>query len=136
MRRLTGTNPTHTKREAIGAADAAAVKTLLLDLGLHHNYDRLCAVKRGLASANEVLIVEQAHDGDAETPTWVAAPMLVPGGMQSASYRQQGELSVSPPSGTDMVVWAAPCARWVRIKYTNGDTAQTDLVLELTAFPS
>ncbi len=126
MLRQSLSNLTVHKRLTVGAAAAAAVNTaLVLDLGIRHNYDRLCAVKRGVASANESLLIEQAHDGDAESPTWVAAPALPPNG-----------LVVSPASGANMVAWAAPGARWVRVKFTNGDTAQTALSLELTGYPS
>lgn len=139
MRKFPGTNQTLNKRTAVGASVASATKyTDVLDLGVQHNYDRICGIKRGVASANETWVIEQCHNGDAPAneQAWVLAPMLVTGGMQSSTYRQQGEACVSPPSGTDMVVWVAPGARWIRGKHVNGDTEQTALALELNAYPS
>jgi hypothetical protein len=125
LRRFSERNLTHHARSAVGASATTAVKTLVLDLGSRHTFDRLLAVKRGVASTNETLIIEQAHDGDAQSPNWVACPSLAMTG-----------LCASPASGADMVVAAVPTARWVRVKHTNGDTAQTALVLELTALPA
>jgi hypothetical protein len=125
-RRTPDRNLTTHERSAIGAAATGAAKTLPLDLGLRHTFDRIVAVKRGVASADETLIIEQSHNGDAETPTWVTAPNLAMTG-----------LCASPASAAAMVVAATPTARWVRVVHTNGsDNAQTALVLELTGFSS
>jgi hypothetical protein len=121
-----GRNLTTHKRAAIGASATGAVKTLELDLGNRHTFVKIVGVKRGLASATEALVIEQAHDGEEANPTWVACPKLSMDG-----------LVTSPNSAADMVVAAVPTARYVRVKHTNGnDNAQTALVLEITAFPA
>jgi hypothetical protein len=125
MIRQPQTNLTTHKRLAVGALAAAATQALVVDLGARHDFTRVCGVKRGVASAEEALVIEQCHDGEDDTPTWVAAPTADLDG-----------LNVSPASEADMVVSAAPGARWLRLLYTNGNTPQTDLVLELTLFPA
>ncbi|BBL73978.1 hypothetical protein [Methylomagnum ishizawai] len=111
-------------RNAIGASVTNAAKTTdILDLGAVHSFTKVIAVKRGLASTGETLLIEQAHDGDQESPTWVSCPAAALTGLMS-----------SPASAANMVVAAVPTARWVRVKHTNGnDNAQTALILELTA---
>lgn len=111
-------------RNAIGASATGVVKTTdILDLGEPHTFTKVVAVKRGLASTGETLVVEQAHDGDQASPTWASCPAAALTGLVS-----------SPASAADMVVAAVPTARWVRVKHTNGsDNAQTALILELTA---
>jgi len=111
-------------RNAIGASATSAVKTTdILDLGEIHSFGKVIAVKRGLASTSETLIVQQAHDGEADSPTWVSCPNQALTGLVS-----------SPSSGVDMVVAAVPTARYVRAVHTNGGSAaQTALVLELSA---
>lgn len=120
-----GRNLTTHKRTAIGASAAAAVQTLLLDLGNRHTFGELVAVKRGAASAGETLVIEQAHDGAAPSPTWV-----------SCVNAGKTGLVASPASAANMVIAAVPTARWVRLIHTNGATAQTALILELTALPA
>jgi hypothetical protein len=120
--RIKHRNATDHNRYAVGALDALAASAQVLDLGNPHTFTKVVAVKRGTASAGETLIIEQSHNGDAETPTWVSAPAAALTG-----------LVASPSSGAAMVVAAVPTARWVRLSYTNGSTAQTALVLELTA---
>jgi hypothetical protein len=116
-------NLVHHIRNAIGASAGSAAKTTdILDLGEAHSFTKIIGVKRGLASTGETLLIEQAHDGDQASPTWVSCPNAALTGLVS-----------SPSSATDMVVAAVPTARWVRVKHTNGSTPQTDLVLELTA---
>jgi hypothetical protein len=115
-------NVTYHNRYAVGALAALAASAHVLDLGNPHTFTKVIAVKRGAASAGETLIIEQSHNGDADTPTWVSASAAALTGLVS-----------SPASGAAMVVAAVPTARWVRLSYTNGATEQTALVLELTA---
>lgn len=118
-------NLTEHSRSAVGASATGAAKTLVMDLGAQHSFTKIVGVKRGLASASETLLIEQAHDGDQVSPTWVTAPAAALTG-----------LCASPASAASMVVAAVPTARWVRVTHTNGsDNAQTALVLELTALP-
>lgn len=110
-------------RNAIGASATSAAKTSdILDLGETHSFTKVIATKRGLASTGETLVIQQAHDGEAGSPTWVSCPNTDLTG-----------LVASPSSATDMVVAAVPTARYVRAVHTNGSTAQTALVLELSA---
>lgn len=117
-----GRNLTTHKRSAVGASETSAVKAMALDLGNRHTFTKLIAVKRGAASTGETLLIEQAHDGDQASPTWVSCPNLA-----------LTDLVASPSSAASMVVAAVPTARYVQIKHTNGSVAQTALVLELTA---
>jgi hypothetical protein len=120
--RIKHRNATDHNRYVVGALAALAASAHVLDLGNPHTFAKVVAVKRGAASAGETLVIEQSHNGDAETPTWVSAPAAALTG-----------LVASPSSGAAMVVAAVPTARWVRITFTNGATEQTALTLELTA---
>lgn len=120
--RIKHRNATERFHYAIGALSASAASPHVVDLGDPHTFTKLVAVKRGLASAGESLLIEQSHNGDAQSPTWVKCTNAALTG-----------LVASPVSATDMVVAAVPTARWVRLNYTNGTTAQTALDLELTA---
>lgn len=120
--RIKHRNATEHTRYAVGALDALAASAHVLDLGNPHTFTKVVAVKRGAASAGETLLIEQSHNGDADTPTWVAAPGIALTG-----------LAASPSTSANMVLAAVPTARWVRLNFTNGSTAQTALVLELTA---
>jgi hypothetical protein len=121
--RIEHRNATENKRWAVGAVDASGVTTKPVDLGLVHTFTKVVAVKRGAASAGESLIIEQSHNGDADSPVWVSALAAALTG-----------LVASPVSGAAMVVAAVPTARYVRAVHTNGATPQTVLVLELSAF--
>lgn len=114
------------RRLAVGAlAGSAANSALVMDLGREHSFRELTAVKRGAASTGETLLLQQAHDGEAASPTWVTCPAAA-----------GGALAESPASGAAMVLSARPTARWVRVLFTNGSVAQTALSLELTAWPA
>lgn len=126
MKRNALSNGTAHRRLAVGAlAGAAANGALVMDLGREHNLGELTAVKRGAASTGETLLIQQAHDGEAQSPTWVTCPAAA-----------GGALAESPASAAAMVLSARPTARWVRVLFTNGSVAQTALSLELTAYPA
>lgn len=118
-------NLTTTDRYAVGALATTTAKVFpeagYLDLGAKNSFTKLIGEKRGTASTNETLVLQQTDDISG-TPTWVNCVNLAATGLVS-----------SPSSGASMVLGAIPTARYVRGLYTNGDTAQTALVLKLTA---
>ncbi len=126
MKRENLVNQTFHRQFSIGvSAASAAQSTDIIDLGQRHNFREIVGIKRGAPSAGETLLVWQSFDGDAETPTWALAPKADLSGFCS-----------SPASAAIMVASAAPAARWIKLVHTNGETAQTALSLEFTAYPA
>jgi len=106
----------------IGALAAnTTVFTPAIDLGPAESrqHTLVLAIKRGVASAGEAFSVESSLDGADWFITTNAS------GATSSSY--------STVSGIHMHSQARPFGRYVRLRYTNGSTAQTALKLLLTA---
>ncbi|MEK8089239.1 hypothetical protein [Thermithiobacillus plumbiphilus] len=106
----------------IGAlARAASVTTDPVDLGVGHPYTLVVARKAGAASRNEAMEIQSSIDG----VRWLPAAGIHPDA-NVAWYEPNG--------GSDyFTVQGRPIGRFARIAFKNGNTAQTELVLELAA---
>lgn len=106
----------------IGAlARAASVTTDPVDLGAGHPYTLLVARKAGAASRNEAMEIQSSIDG----VRWLPAAGIHPD-TNVAWYEPNG-------GSAYFTVQGRPIGRFVRLAFKNGNTAQTDLVLELAA---
>lgn len=106
----------------IGAlARAASVTTDPVDLGVGHPYTLVVARKSGVASKREAMEIQSSIDG----VRWLPAASV-------DSYA--GVAWYAPKDGSAyFAVQGRPIGRFVRIAFKNGNTAQTNLVLELAA---
>ncbi|MEW6100647.1 MAG: hypothetical protein AB1666_15820 [Pseudomonadota bacterium] len=107
---------------AVGALSAdGSVTTDAVDLGEEHGYTLLLARKSGVASKQEAMEIQSSIDG----VRWLPAAGIHPDA-NVAWYEPNG--------GSDyFTVQGRPVGRFVRIVFQNGNTAQTELVLELAA---
>jgi hypothetical protein len=109
-------------RYDIGAVAAnAVVYTPALDLGADESrqHTLLMAIKRGAASSGELVTIDSSLDG----ADWIVSPNAA-GATAAAS---------SSGSSTGLFIQGRPLGRYVRLRYQNGSTAQTALILNLTA---
>lgn len=106
----------------VGAVTSGtAITTDSVDLGEGHGYTLVLVRKIGVASNQESLEIQSSIDGERWSP--------VVGLEQGASVGMH-----QPPNGSDFyTVQGRPIGRFVRIAFQNGNTAQDDLVLELSA---
>lgn len=107
---------------AVGVLSAGgSVATDPIDLGEAHGYTLLLARKSGVASKQEAMEIQSSIDG----VRWLPAAGI---------YLDENVAWYKPPNGSDyFTVQGRPIGRFVRIAFKNGNTAQTDLVLELAA---
>lgn len=107
---------------AVGALSAdGSVATDAVDLGEEHGYTLLLARKSGVASKQEAMEIQSSIDG----VRWLPAAGIHPDA-NVAWYEPNG--------GSDyFTVQGRPIGRFVRIAFKNGNTAQTELILELAA---
>ncbi len=107
---------------AVGAlaANATAVSATL-DLGESPRHTLLLARKAGVASNGETMEIQSSPDG----VVWTGCPDAA--GTNGRAFQQY-------LTGQAMhVLQGRPMDRYARVSFKNGVTAQTDLVLELTA---
>lgn len=107
---------------AVGALSAdGSVTTDAVDLGEEHGYTLLLARKSGVASKQEAMQIQSSIDG----VRWLPAAGIHP---------DENTASHEPPNGSDsFTVQGRPIGRFVRIVFQNGNTAQSELVIELAA---
>ncbi|MGH8585248.1 MAG: hypothetical protein ACREWE_03385 [Gammaproteobacteria bacterium] len=102
------------------AANATALSTTL-DLGTNGRHTLLLARKTGVASNGETIEVQSSPDEAA----WTVCPGAAGGtGLAQQQYAIGQAMHV---------MQARPMGRYVRVSFKNGLTAQTALVLRLTA---
>jgi len=118
---LTGT-PALASAFAVGALSAdGSVTTDAVDLGEEHGYTLLLARKSGVASEQEAMEIQSSIDG----VRWLPAAGIHPN-VNVAWYEPNG-------GSAYFTVQGRPIGRFARIAFKNGNTAQTELVLELAA---
>ena len=124
-RLITATSAPLEQRTDVGALAASTpVTTDALDLGTKETrqHTRIICTKYGVASAGETITTEWSDDA----VTW---NVHLPAGIGSSASAN----AFSNTSASQMHVQGLPPGRYVRMKYTNGATPQTALMLSITA---